>query len=69
MDDDYLITTDKGKLGIWARETGRLRRRLSIVMQKALAYRTLRYVARQAILERGRGKSGSTASRIASAHR
>ena len=61
MDDDYLLATDQGKLGIRARETGRLRRRLSIVMQKALAYRTLRYVARQAIVERGRGKSGPTA--------
>ena len=61
MDDDYLIATDKGKLGIRARETGRLRRRLSIVTQKALAYRTLRYIARQKILGRERGKSGPTA--------
>ena len=41
MDDGYRLATDKGKLGIRARETGRLRRRLSIVAQKALAYRTL----------------------------
>ena len=46
IDDDYLLATDQGKLGFRARETSRLRRRLSIVTQKALAYGTLRYVAR-----------------------
>ncbi len=52
MDDTYIAASDSGKLGIRARETGRLRRRLSLVLQKALAYRTLRYMARQRIAER-----------------
>ena len=56
LSDDYLDASDHAKLGIRARETGRIRRRLSIVVQKALAYRTLRYAARQANEERLYGK-------------
>ena len=52
LSEDYLDASDQAKLGIRARETGRIRRRLSIVLQKALAYRTLRYVARQSNGER-----------------
>ncbi|CAN0540996.1 unnamed protein product, partial [Laminaria digitata] len=37
MSADYLEASDIAKLGIRARETGRLRRRLSLVLQKAVA--------------------------------
>ena len=47
MDDDYLAAEDAGKLAIQARETGKLRRRLSLTVQTALAYGTLRYANRQ----------------------
>ena len=56
MAADYLEASETAKLGIRARETGRLRRRLSVVLQKALAYRTCRYVRRQQIAERWRPK-------------
>ena len=49
MAADYLEASEAAKLGIRARETGRLRRQLSIVFQKALAYRTCRYIRRQQI--------------------
>ena len=52
MDDEYLAAEDAGKLAIQARETGKLRRRLSLTVQTALAYRTLRYVNRQQHHER-----------------
>ena len=52
VDDEYMLAGEQGKVALQARETGRLRRRLSIVVQKALAYRTLRYVGRQQVSER-----------------
>ena len=58
MAADYLEASETAKLGIRARETGRLRRRLSVVLQKALAYRTGRYIRRQQIAERWRPKPG-----------
>lgn len=57
--EDYLEAAEHVKLGIQARETCRLRRRVSIVMQKPNAYRTLRCVGRQAIDERWRDKSST----------
>lgn len=49
---DYRKAPDLTKIGIQAREiAGRLQHRLSIVMQRALAYRTLQYVGRQTIVE------------------
>lgn len=47
--EDYLEASEIANLVIQARGTGRPRRRLSIVLQNALAYRTLRYVVRQQI--------------------
>lgn len=42
--DDNLDASDLAKLGIKARGTGTVRRRLSIVLQQVLTYRTPRYV-------------------------
>lgn len=57
--EDYLEAPDVAKLGIQARKTDRLRLRLSIVPQKALAYRRLRYVGCQQILGSWRRKPGT----------
>ena len=52
LDEEYLMVGEGGQLAIQARETGRLRRLLSITAQKALAYRSLRYANRQQLQER-----------------
>ena len=45
--DDYLLAGESGKIAIRGRETGRLRRQLSMTLQRALAYRALRYCNKQ----------------------
>lgn len=60
-DFKYLEAGDQA-LGsvLMRRETGRLRRRrLSIVMQKALAHRTSRNIRRQTTVDRWRSKTGT----------
>ena len=52
LDEEYLMVGEGGQLAIQARETGRLRRLLSVTTQKALAYRSLRYANRQQLQDR-----------------
>lgn len=47
MDGEYLLSAEVGKFPIQAKETRRLWRQLSFTMQKALAHRTIHYIARQ----------------------
>ena len=51
---EFYLSGGAGQQALIGRETGRLRRRLSVTLQTALSYRTLRYRALQRIYERGR---------------
>lgn len=60
--EEHMMAGEGEQRAIQARETGRLRRLLSLTTQRALAYRSLRYVSRQHCQDQWR-TTGESASR------